>query len=368
MKNSKFCSFDRSLGVAALFLLIFGILILASVSAVFSQEKRGDAGYFFFRQLLIGVIPGIVLGVFSFKINIAYLKKIALLALIINLLLMGLVFLPKIGVQAGGASRWINLGPASFQPSEFLKLTFILYLALWLASRTDKSNNRANLDWKFTFLPFLIILSIIALLLMLQSDLSTLIIIILAALAMYFSAKTPFWHSFLIIALIAGAIVLLIIFEPYRMERFLVFLGIKNDPMGIGYQVKQSLIAIGSGRVFGLGLGMSHQKIPQTMSDSIFSTLSEEMGFIGSSLLVALFVIFIWRGLRIAIKSSDYFSRLVAVGVSSWIGVQAFFNIGAMIGVLPLMGVPLPFISHGGSHIIAELVALGILLNISKSR
>lgn len=373
MKGAKTHHFDYVLAITVALLLLFGILILASVSAVSSQEKIGKTGYFFFHQLEFGILPGIIFGFIALRLSLSFFKKIALGIILLNLVLMGLVFLPQIGITAGGASRWLNLGLFSFQPSEFLKFTFILYLAVWLANRTEKNEHflkSDKKDWRFTLFSFLVIIAIITLLLVFQSDVSTLVIIILVALLMYFLAKTPLWHSALMLLLIIAAIGLLIVFEPYRMERLLVFLHIKEDPMGVGYQIKQALIAIGSGKIFGLSLGMSHQKfgfIPQTMSDSIFSIIGEEMGFAGSFVLVTLFLFFLWRGLKIAKKSNNHFSRLLAAGITCWICLQGFINIGSMLGILPLMGVPLPFVSYGGSHLVNELIGVGLLLNISKS-
>jgi cell division protein FtsW len=318
------------------------------------------------------------LGFIAFKIKLSILKKWAWLFVLINLIFMVLVFVPGLGIVAGGAPRWMNLGFVSFQPSEFLKLTFIIYLAAWLTRRTEKSRGKGKgkspsfreEDKGITLAPFFVIVGIITLLLAKQSDVSTLGTIILVAALMYFSTGTPLWHSILIFLVSLGGLLLLIKIAPYRMMRFRVLLGSIKDPMGIGYQIKQALITIGSGGILGLGLGMSNQQfgfIPQTMSDSIFAIFAEETGFVGSSILILLFLILFWRGFMIFRRSHDKFSQLFAIGVSSWICTQAFVNIGAMIGILPLTGIPLPFISYGGSHIVAELIAMGILLNISKT-
>lgn len=355
--------FDYFLIGAACILLIIGILVLASVSASFSQEKYGTTTYYLFHQILCGLIPGIFLGFIAFKINLSFFKKYAWILILINLVFMALVFIPSLGIVAGGAPRWMDLRFITFQPSEFLKLTFILYLSALLSSFLK--NKKA-----FTLVPFLVILGVLALLLSLQSDLSTLTVIILVGILMYFSSGFPLWHTILAILICAGGIFGLIKVVPYRMKRILVFLNPGIDPMGMGYQIKQILITIGSGGIFGLGLGMSVQKfgwIPQTMSDSIFAIFAEETGFIGSIILIFLFLFLLWRGIRIAKKSHDKFSELLAIGISSWICIQAFINIGAMVGILPLTGIPLPFISYGGSHMVAEIIGIGILLNISKS-
>jgi len=362
MKHSKKYKFDYFLAIVACILVIIGILVLASVSATFSQEKFGRTTYYLFHQIIYGLIFGIIFGFIAFKIKLSFLRKYAWIFILINLVLMALVFIPKVGIVAGGAPRWINMGFTTFQPSEFLKLTFVLYLSALLSSFLK--NKKA-----FTLIPFLVILGILALLLALQSDLSTLTVIISVGILMYFSSGFPLWHTALAILICVGGILGLIKIAPYRMKRILVFLNPGTDPMGMGYQLKQILIAVGSGGIFGLGLNMSVQKfgwIPQTMSDSIFAIFAEETGFVGSMVLIFLFLLLLWRGLRIAKMSHDKFSQLLAIGISCWICIQAFINIGAMIGILPLTGIPLPFISYGGSHIIAELVGIGILLNISK--
>ncbi len=354
-------------------LLTFGLLILFSASAAISQANFGNSHYFLTHQFFFGLIPALILAFFSFKIPLAILKKWALILLLINLVLMVLVFFPGIGVKYGGASRWLNFGILTVQPSEFLKLTFIIYLAAWLNNRNDilglKTKHQKIISNQ-TFTAFSLLISLLALLLVFQPDVSTLGIIVLTGTLIYFSLGTPVWHLILII--LAGVVSLfsLIKIAPYRMNRILVFLKPETDPMGIGYQLKQALIAVGSGGIFGLGLGMSQQKfgfLPQTMADSIFAVFSEETGFIGSAILVLLFLIFFWRGFAISLNSKTQFSKILAFGITSLITIQAFINIGAMLGILPLTGVPLPFISYGGSALLTELIGVGILLNISKS-
>jgi len=355
-------------------LLAAGILILASVSAPYSQGKFDNTYYFLNHQLIYGLIPGLILGILAFKINLSLIKKWAPFLLLGNLLLLGMVFIPNIGLRIEGAVRWINLGPISFQPSEFLKLTFILYLAAWLASRVPSQNKYKSQviekGFSQTLLVFFIIFGLIALTLVFQPDISTLAVIFLIALLMYFVNNTPFFHSILIILLGIGGLFSLAKLSPYRANRLLVFFNPEIDPMGMGYQLKQSLIAVGSGGITGVGLGMSMQKLgflPQPISDSIFAVFSEEAGFAGSLFLIFLFLIFLWRGFKIAKETGNRFCQLTALGITSWIVIQAFVNIGAMIGILPLTGIPLPFIGYGGSALIATLIGAGILLNISKN-
>lgn len=381
---------DYVLLIIAGALVVVGILILASVSPIFSWEKFQNSYYFLFHQLGLGLLPGIILAFFAYRLDLQFLKKWASFLLLLNLVMMGLVFLPGIGVKFGGARRWLSLGPVWLQPAEFLKLTFIIYLAAWLSSkaknlkteklknlRTKKASKQLALSFvKRPILPetlfaFLVIVSIISLLLVLQPDISTLGIIIFVAGLLYFIAGTPLWQTFSILILGGAMLGLLIKIAPYRLARLLVFLNPGTDPMGTGYQIKQALIAVGSGGIFGLGLGMSQQKfgfLPFAMSDSIFAIFAEELGFVGTALLIVLFLLFLWQGFKIVKESSEPFCQLLAFGIISWITLQAFINMGAMVGFLPLTGVPLPFISYGGSALISQLTALGLLLNISKQR
>ncbi len=371
-------------------LIILGILILTGISAPLAQQKIGDPTYFLFHQILFGIIPGIIAGFIFYKIPLPVIKRYSPKLLLANIFFLALVFVPVIGVSSAGANRWINLGFASFQPSEFLKITFILYLASWLASKHKSAiDNRKSQFYRSkekilsltlnqifaalnkTFLPFVAILGFIGILLIKQPDTSTLGLIAIVAGIMYFSIGTPVWHNVLIFLIGTGSLAFLIKSSPYRMQRFTVFLNPETDLMGIGYQLKQSIIAIGSGGILGIGLGMSRQKfvfLPQSMSDSIFSIYAEETGLIGCLILISLFLLFLWRSFNLGKRATDQFSLLVCVGISSWIVIQAFINIGAMAGIFPLTGIPLPFISYGGSHIIAELIGVGILLNISKSQ
>lgn len=351
-------------------LLIFGTLILFSASAPFSRDRFGSAYYLLNHQLIFGLIPGLILGFLAYKVRLPLLQKWAPLLLLINLALMFAVFIPKIGMESGGAARWIKLGRITLQPSEFLKLTFILYLASWLSSRNSALKlNRQKIFHNQTLVAFFVLIAIITLILGLQSDIGTLGIIALTAILVYFVIGTPLWHTILIILLGSLSIGSLIKFSHYRANRLLVFLNPETDPLGIGYQLKQALIAVGSGGIFGLGLGMSQQKfgfLPQTLADSIFAVFSEETGFIGGFILILLFLLFFWRGFSIGFNSKDKFSQVLAFGITFWLVIQAFINIGSMLGILPLTGVPLPFISYGGSALVAELTGLGILLNISK--
>ena len=366
------------MGVSGL-LLLAGILILATVSAPVSQYEFGKPTYFLFHQIVFGLIPGLILGYIVFRIPLASLKKWSPYMLLATIAIMVLVLIPKIGISSGGASRWIGLGPVSFQPSEFLKIFFILYLAAWLGKQQKLSSNAKRQirgkslepkTFQTLLLPFFLILGTISLLLIFQPDIGTLGMIAITATLMYFAAATPIYHTIAVILTGGAALAILIKTAPYRLNRLLAFLSPDIDPMGIGYQIKQSLITIGSGGIFGYGLELNRQKfifLPQQISDSIFSVFARETGFIGAIILISLFLIFSWQGFKIIRRTRDQFSQLAALGIVCWITLQAFMNIGSMVGIMPLTGIPLPFISYGGTALISEMIGLGILLNISRN-
>ncbi len=343
-------------------IIFFGLFALASAASVRSSV-------FFPQQLLFGFFPGIAVAFILFKTPLSLIQKWAPYILLLNVFFLVLVFVPFFSETVRGASRWVSLGPISFQPTEFLKLTFILYLSSWL---TKKSQGRRKKDaplFTDTLLPFLIVSVVIGALLLLQPDLSTLAVILFTALVIYFTAKTPFWHSIVIITTGLTALFFMIKFTPYRMSRIIGVLNPDFDPLASTYQLRQLLITVGSGGLFGLGVGMSQQKfgfVPLPATDSIFAILAEETGFVGSILLLLLFFAFFYRGFLVAKDNKNGFARLVALGICVWIFIQTSINIGVMVGVVPVTGIPLPFISYGKSHLIAELAAVGILLNASQ--
>jgi cell division protein FtsW len=355
------------------FLIFWGALTLASVSFPFSLEKYNNSWYFFLHQLLLGLLPGLLLGYLAFRVDLKTLKNYSHYLFAFNLLLLIFVFLPKIGFETKGARRWLVLGPILFQPSELLKITFLLYLSAWLSNRANLRQKGKKTSKQALFV-FLVVSLVLGLILIAQPDFSTLFIILSAAFIIYFISVPAWWHSVLIVV---GSIVLggiLIKLAPYRFARVLPVLRPQIDPLGIGYQLKQALIAIGSGKIFGIGegfsLGLSRQKfgfLPHPMTDSIFAVIGEELGFLGASFLVLLFLYFAFRGFKIANGSKTLFGKLLAYGLTSFIVLQAFLNMGGIIGILPLAGIPLPFFSYGASHLITELIGVGILLNISKS-
>jgi cell division protein FtsW len=355
---------DQILTTTIFAILVFGLVMLSSAGVAISQSRFGDPYYFFKHQLFYGVIPGLLLMFIVQKIDYHFWKKFAFVFFVANLLFLILVFIPGLGLNFQGASRWIKLGPFSFQPSEMLKLSLIIYLAAWLETKREK-----GADFFEGFLPFLAIVGVVGFLIIKQPDMGTLGTIVLIATSIYFMSGAKFQHMAAMLGLGVMAFLALVKFESYRMSRLLVFLHPEMDPRGIGYQINQALLAIGSGGLFGLGLGHSRQKfnyLPEPVGDSIFAIIAEEIGLIGAAALVLLFVVFAMRGLKIAKNAPDTFGRLVAVGITSWVIFQALVNISAISGIIPLTGVTLPFISYGGTSIVFLMMGVGILLNISK--
>ncbi|MBI2473895.1 putative lipid II flippase FtsW [Candidatus Uhrbacteria bacterium] len=349
-------------------IILFGLVMLLSATAPNGYSEFGDSYYFIKHQIIFGLIPGIgALLVFS-RIPYTFWHKYAWNFLIFSIILLVLVFIPGLAAGIGSAHSWISIGGLfSLQPSEIVKLTFLFYLAAWLAGR-DKQSVR---DVHSGFLPFVLVLGAITLLMILQPDVGTMSIIGAMALVVYFVAGAPIAYiSGLIMAGIA-ALTLLITAAPYRAARFTTFLHPELDPQGIGYHINQALLAIGSGGFFGLGYGHSRQKfqyLPEVAGDSIFAVVSEEMGFIIATMTIVLFLIFLWRILEIAKHAPDPFAKYVVVGIGAWIVIQAFVNIGSMVALMPITGVPLPFISYGGTSLAISLAAMGVILNISRYR
>ncbi|PWB38287.1 MAG: stage V sporulation protein E [Parcubacteria group bacterium] len=344
-------------------LLFMGLLFLSSASSTMAFYKFGDTYFYVKQQLVHGLLIGAILFYICIRINFDWYRRMAPLFLLGSLALLGLVFISNFVNHYGTARSWIVLGNFSFQPSELVKLFYILFLAGWC----DRLGRKVG-DWSTGFLPFIFLLATICLLIILQPDIGTLSIIVLVSLAMYFAAGAKWKHLGIIV--VAGSIFLvtMIKFAAYRMSRILVWLHPDLDPQGAGWQIKQSLIAIGSGGWFGVGLGSSRQKsyLPQPANDSIFPIISEEIGFVFTAIFLLLFVILIFRGFKIARHSEDNFAKLTAIGITVWLAVQIFINIAGMTNLLPMTGVPLTFISLGGSNLAVSLAAMGILANISK--
>jgi len=345
-------------------LLLFGFIILSSASSVIGFERFGDTFFYLKKQLIFGLVPGIILMLILSKIDYHLWRKYSHWLMLASVGLLAAVFIPGIGAEFGGSKSWLIIGSISVQPAEVVKLTFLLYLAAWLERRSAGIKQVS-----YGLIPFTVILGLIALLVILQPDVGTVSIIIIMSLAVYFAAGAPWSHLLAMTAGLVAGLYGLIKIAPYRAARLAVFFDPALDTQGIGYHLKQSLLAIGSGGIFGLGLGHSRQKfayLPEAAGDSIFAIAAEELGFLLTVALIVLFVYFIMRGLRIARYAPDLYGRLVATGIITWLGWQAIVNIGAMLGLLPITGIPLPFISYGGTALTIILASVGILINISK--
>lgn len=355
---------DKPLLVAILFLLGGGFLILASASLAVSQKNFGTLYYYSLRQLATGVLPGVAAFLVTMHIHYRTWKKYALPLMILSFVLLALVFIPEISFSAGGARRWLHFGPVSFQPSEIMKLSFIMYLASWLDARRKEIGSVP-----YGMVPFMVMLALVSIFLVMQPDIGTLGVIVATAGILYFLSGGRISQIATLILFCLVVFYFVVQLAPYRLHRILVFLNPSLDPQGIGYQINQAFIAIGSGGFWGTGFGRGLQKysyLPEPLNDSIFAVFAEEMGFLGSAFLLFFFLFLFWRGMTIAKSAPDMFGRLLAGGISIGILVQAFINMAAISGLLPLTGIALPFVSYGGTSLVVTLVASGILLNISK--
>lgn len=363
---SSFYSYDKLFGLAAFLLLISGFFILASASMGISVVKFGKPYYYLLHQFAYGLIPGLILFAITLKIHYVFWRRHVLWILLLAIFLMFLVFVPSVGIHHAGARRWIALGSISFQPAEFLKFAYVVYLAAWIESKS-----KAISSFKFGLLPFSIMSAFIASFLILQPDIGTLGVLLGSALMIFFISGGGF-KQIAMLALVGIMVLGILIWaEPYRLSRVKVFLEPAHDSAGMGYQVNQALIAAGSGGFWGRGFGLSRQKfsyLPEAIGDSIFAVAAEELGFIGSTILIAIFLMFFLRGIWLAEQSPDIFGKVLGAGILFLIIFQALVNISAIIGVLPLTGIPLPFVSYGGSALAIALAEVGIILNISKYR
>lgn len=346
-------------------LLFFGLLMLTSASAPMGYDKFGDKYFFIKRQIFVGVLPGLVAFFSLVKIKYELLKKYSLLIFVFSLILAVLVFIPGIGSDLNvGAKSWIKLFGQSFQPSELLKISMIIFLAGYLSGKGSKL-----LDFKNGFLPALGLGFIPIALVILQPDVGTALVLFVILFGMLFVAGADILHLFGMAFSGMLGFALMVFMAPYRAARFMTFLHPELDQLGIGYHVNQAFLAIGSGGIFGLGIGHSLRKyefLPEVNADSIFAVVAEEAGFIFTAVFIILLLLICYRVLKIAKKSSDNFASLMVSGIIIWIMSQSFMNIGAMVGVMPLTGLPLPFISHGGTALFAAMASVGIIMNISR--
>lgn len=352
-----FKKFDSLLILAVVLLTLFGLFMIYDASSYVAFRDFGDK-YNYVKDQFFWVLIGFsVLTVVSF-FDYHRLYNLALPILIGSIILLLLVFIPGLGIKALGARRWIDFGFFVIQPSEFVKLALTIYLSAWFSVKE-----------KGRFLAFLLLIGLVIFLVMLQPDMGTAVIILTEAIIIYFLSGGSVLHILSLIPVLGVGGLLLILLEPYRAKRLATFLNPDQGLLESSYHLRQILIALGSGGLFGVGVGNSLQKyayLPESTTDSIFAIIAEEIGFIGVLVLLSVMLFVIYRGFKIAINAKDVFGKLLASGITSFIAIQAIVNLGAQTALLPLTGVPLPFISYGGSALIINLCSVGILLNISK--
>lgn len=347
-------------------LVVMGLLTVYSASFAIGYQAFGDVHYFVARQALWAGI-GLVLMLLLMRVDYHLLRPLspALLGLVLAALV--LVLLPGIGLERNGASRWLPLGPLPpLQPSEFAKLAVIIYMAAWLAAKGDHIKR-----FSLGLFPFIFIMGIIGWLVMREPDMGTTVILLLIATTIFFVSGAPLSHLALLV--VGGGLVMaaMVFAEGYRMQRIASFVSPEDDPLGTGFHVLQLLIALGSGGVTGLGWGASRQKffyIPGAHTDGVFAIIGEEVGFIGAMVVLAAFVFLTYRCFRVAAHARDQFGTLLALGMACWIAYQGLINVAGVTRSLPMTGVPLPFISYGGSALAALMTGMGVLLSVSRYR
>lgn len=348
--------YDRGLFFLTVLLTVLGFIAIADASSPQALELFGDSFYFVKQQLVWGAI-GIGALIFAASINYSFWKRVAPFLFGISIVLLIAVLIPGVGNRVLGARRWIDLGVFTLQPSEFVKLTLAIFIA-WLVEKEPP------------FYYYAVVFGLVAFLIMLQPNLGTTLIVLGIGFVQLFVAGENFFKLFSLAA--AGGVIsfLLTIISDYRRQRLLTFFQSSRDPLGSSYHIRQVLLALGSGGIFGVGLGQSRQKhlfLPEAATDSVFAVMAEEIGFVGSLIIISIFVIFVMKIIKIAGRSGDRFAAVLATGIAAWIGGQMFLNIGSMVALVPLTGIPLPFFSYGGSSLTMVLLGIGILLNISKN-
>jgi cell division protein FtsW len=355
---------DKTLLLLILTLLVFGIVIFLSASLGILPNNELKFFIVIKSQLLYVFVFGLLALYIGSKINYKYYKRYAIIIFGLSLLFSLLVFIPALNFYYNGAHRWINIFSLSIQPSEILKFSSVNLLAFFCAKYSKKFS-----DFKIGLIPISIFIIVVSGILLLEPDFGTLLIILSSSLLVFFVGGAK-WRDIIILA-ISGVLIffLLITVRPYMKERILTFMEPGRELLGSGYQLNQSLIAVGSGQMFGRGIGQSIQKfnyLPEQISDSIFAVYAEEMGFVGSVVLMLLFIFITLRGVNISKYTEDNYGKLLAIGITSIFFFQTVLNISSAIGVAPLTGVPLPLISKGGTSFVFLMFQFGVLLNISK--
>ena len=356
----KIFDFDISIGIGALVLSLLGLLFIYDASSYSAEVQLGDA-FHYVKTQAVALVIGLVLMVAITLVDMRNIKKYALWIYIVSLILLALVFVPVLGVESYGAKRWLNLGFFTIQPSEYAKFGLVIFLAKLLADKGVGTFPKLLLMF--------LIGGVVAVLLLLEPNMSITICVLLVTIIMIFAGGAKIKHLVALGVPLLGAGFGLILAEPYRVRRLFAFIDPWASPLDEGYQLIQSYYALGSGGLFGIGIGNSRQKylfLPFAESDFILSVIGEETGLVGIMLLVGIFLFIVIKGWMVAKRAKDRFSCYVATGISAVIAVQTALNIAVVCGAIPPTGLPLPFISAGGSSLVAYMVAVGILMNISR--
>ncbi len=356
---------DRTLLVTVFLLLLVGLLMVYSSSSAISSEHQSSGYHFLKMQALwccLGLIGMTAASFFKYR----NYQRLAWPLLVVAGGLLMLIYIPGLGIERGGGTRWVRIGRFTFQPVEFAKIAIIIYIARFLNRNSDYIG-----DFKRGILPGLVVLAVLFALISGQPDFGSMALIGLVVFVMLFAGGAKIYQMALMMLAASLMAVVEILREPYRLTRLMTFLHPWRDPEGAGYQIVQSFYALGSGGILGRGLGGGMQKLhylPVPHSDFIFAVIGEELGFVGSLFIISLYMVIIWRGIRISLSTEDRFGSLLAMGITSLLGIQAMINIGVVIGALPTKGLTLPLVSFGGSSMLVSLAAVGILLNISKAK
>ncbi len=346
-------------------LVAIGLVMIFSASSAVALVEHHDVAYYAKRQI-VWLIVGLVIAYGAYRLDYRQLKRWAPYLLVFSILSLLAVLVPHVGFSVNGARRWIGASVVSFQPSEFAKLGLVIYLAAMLATRGERIVSLVR-----GLFPLCIPVVLMAVLVLKEPDMGTASLLVMIAFAMFFAAGARLMHLFAILLATTPAVIVEVLASPYKRERVFAFLNPWKDPQNAGFHIVQSLLALGSGGIFGLGLGSSRAKffyLPEQYTDFIFSILGEELGLIGALAVVILFIVFGYRAIKIAIAAPDRFGFFLAIGCMSIVVIQAFVNIGVVTSSWPVTGVPLPFISFGGSSLIVNLVAVALIANVGRGQ
>lgn len=363
MREEKVEGQSLSLFAIIAVILTFGLVMLGSATAPIGAEKFGSAYHFLTRQIMLGLVPGALLFIILRQVPLAWWEKSWKAMFVLSIVILGAVFVPGLGLKINGSLSWIHVGPYSLQPAELVKFTFIAFLAGWLAQNKKLLSRGFNEG----LLPYLLYAGVICGMILLQPDLGTVLVLFLTTTVLAYIAGAQKQHLGILAGIGAVILVIMIAAAPYRLQRITVLFDPDKDPYGSGYHIKQSLIAVGGGGVLGMGLGNSRQKfqyLPEVSADSIFAVIAEEMGFIISMMLIGAYILVVLKGYQLSREAPSDWARYFIIGTVTWIGIQTAFNIGAMLAILPLTGLPLPLVSHGGSSLMITLAAFGVISGI----